>query len=164
VLIIEDNPAELAGLADFVASEGFATSQAASLVEARRILDSVTPDVILCYYLLPDGRGTQLLVELRDRLHLMDFVLVTSSVDEPEVRRREFLPKPVNLGSIQRVLARAQGAFGRKGQADPTKRQADVLPAGSQRRQSGGEQPRTGRVPELKTARFDGLPTSYSCS
>jgi CheY-like chemotaxis protein len=111
-LIVEDNPAELAGLAAFVATEGFRTSRASSLEEARRVLRRSCPDVILCDYLLPDGHGTELVDELGSRIRDVEFVLVTSSVDAPEVRRREHLAKPVDLRTVQRVLDRVRASAG----------------------------------------------------
>ncbi|HVS13815.1 MAG TPA: response regulator [Thermoanaerobaculia bacterium] len=114
-LIVEDNPAELAGLAAFVATEGFRTSRASNLEEARRVLRRCAPDLILCDYLLPDGHGTELLDDLDPHGGNVEFVLVTSSVDAPEVQQREHLPKPVDLGTVQRILARIRSQTGGRG-------------------------------------------------
>jgi two-component system, NtrC family, response regulator AtoC len=63
VLIVDDHSETLASLADLIEREGFTTSRAQSLQEARDELTSHPPDVILLDLNLPDGRGMSLLDE-----------------------------------------------------------------------------------------------------
>ena len=66
-LVVEDDPLTLRALATLVELEGFTVRRAASLAEARRELDRERPDVVLCDVSLPDGKGIELLAELRDQ-------------------------------------------------------------------------------------------------
>src|SRR5262249_23474490 len=62
-LIIHNDPAVGAPLAEMIAAEGFSIAVAGSLAEARDRLGSI-PDVVLLDLFLPDGNGIELLREL----------------------------------------------------------------------------------------------------
>lgn len=53
-----------------------------SLSEARVRLASSTPDCIVCDYQLGDGTGLELLMEIRNRIPELPFILVTGQGDE----------------------------------------------------------------------------------
>ncbi len=61
-LIVDDDPTSRSALADLIARDGFTTSLAASLAEAREHFDPV-PDLVLVDLVLPDGSGMELLSE-----------------------------------------------------------------------------------------------------
>lgn len=107
-LIVEDNPSELQGLASLVRSQGFEATCVRSLAEARRHLELATPDVLLCDLILPDGRGSELLDEIRDRDSTIKTLLITASVGCGDLRARRYLPKPVKVDTLIDFLARAR--------------------------------------------------------
>src|SRR6188508_2900479 len=81
-LVVEDDPLTLRALATLVELEGFTVRRAASLAEARRELERDRPDVVLCDMVLPDGKGMEVLAQLRDQAGV-EVILITgnASVD-----------------------------------------------------------------------------------
>jgi diguanylate cyclase (GGDEF)-like protein len=67
VLVVDDDSEYRAMLARLCDREGFLHREAGSLAEARRALDSEIPDALLLDIGLPDGRGFELVEELRNR-------------------------------------------------------------------------------------------------
>jgi two-component system response regulator AtoC len=111
VLIVDDEANAAAMLATALAAEGYTTSQAASLREARQQLLISPADAILLDLHLPDGSGLDLFAEtdLRGRAEI---VLITgrasveTSVQALRVGAADYLTKPVNLAQLKRVLSR----------------------------------------------------------
>jgi len=108
-LIVEDNPEALQALEELVSDEGFSTSTAASLENARDAVRETWPDIVLLDLKLPDGKGLELLDELNDGLR-PEVVLITghATVDTAVEALREgvtdYLTKPVDMGRLQAVL------------------------------------------------------------
>ena len=120
-LIIDDDATASAGLAELVADEGFSTSTAASLAEARDRLRNA-PDVILLDLVLPDGNGMELLRDL-PRGSTTEVIVVTghatleSSIEAIRRGASDYLLKPINLAHLRGVLSRV---------ARPTELRAEV--------------------------------------
>jgi two-component system response regulator HydG len=66
VLLVDDEPDFVAAAIEMVQLHGHTVESAARLEDARRILSSNVPDVLLLDLMLPDGNGLELLEELRD--------------------------------------------------------------------------------------------------
>jgi DNA-binding NtrC family response regulator len=66
VLLVDDEPDFVAAAIEMVQLHGHTVQSAARLEDARRILGSDVPDVLLLDLMLPDGNGLELLEELRD--------------------------------------------------------------------------------------------------
>jgi DNA-binding NtrC family response regulator len=101
VLIVEDDPATLDGLAAYVHSAGFSVIPAPSYTEARRLMPFARPDVVVADVRLGEYNGLQLLVQAR-ALDPPPAVIVTSGFQDPvlvaEAERlgAVFLLKPIN--------------------------------------------------------------------
>ena len=65
VLVVEDNPANMMLVVAVLARAGFRSAQAASAEEARRVIETVHPDVILMDIQLPGEDGLSLTRELK---------------------------------------------------------------------------------------------------
>jgi DNA-binding NtrC family response regulator len=65
VLLVDDEPDFVAAASEMVQLHGHAVQTAERLADARRLLASNTPDVLLLDLMLPDGNGLELLEELR---------------------------------------------------------------------------------------------------
>ncbi len=108
-LIVDDHSETLSSLAELVEREGFTTSRARSLQDARQQLQAQPPEVILLDLHLPDGEGMTLLDEL-DPASSPAVVLITgqASVDTAvEALRRglsDYLTKPVDFGRLRTIL------------------------------------------------------------
>jgi len=109
-LVVDDDPNFLLPLAELVEREGFTTSVASSLKDARALIDSKPPDVILTDLFLPDGKGIDLLEDLDTTLPTQ-VILVTghATVDTAvEALRKgvtDYLTKPLDLPRLRTVLA-----------------------------------------------------------
>jgi len=95
------------------ASDLHAVGRAMTLEEARRVLPSLTVDVVVVDYRLPDGTGVELVSQLREVMPGVGFVMVTAFPDPGALSGalkagcRGFVSKTsgVNalLGAIRRV-------------------------------------------------------------
>jgi TonB family protein len=109
-LLVDDDEAFLAALAEAVGRESFSTRTATSLAAAKTAISAGTPDVVLIDLHLPDGSGMELLEELR-AFPGTEVVLITgqASVETAvEALRRgasDYLVKPVDLARVKVVLA-----------------------------------------------------------
>jgi DNA-binding NtrC family response regulator len=108
-LLVDDNPDALEALTAVVEHEGFETSCAGTLAEARAAVRETLPEVILLDLKLPDGDGMALFDELGEDTR-PDVVLITghASVDTAVAALRErvtdYLVKPVDLERLRSIL------------------------------------------------------------
>jgi two-component system response regulator AtoC len=109
-LIVDDDRNFSMGLSELVTREGFSTSTAHSLKEARSELSKSYPDVTLVDLNLPDGSGMDLLRDIETGGG-GQVILITghASVDTAvEALRRgasDYLTKPVDFARVKAVLA-----------------------------------------------------------
>jgi DNA-binding NtrC family response regulator len=108
-LLIDDDPSVLSAFTELIEAEGFVTSVAGTLAEARkRIEESDKIDVVLCDLVLPDGSGTDLLREVDSATQ---FILITghASVDNAVEALRlgvaDYLTKPIDIARLKAVLS-----------------------------------------------------------
>jgi serine/threonine-protein kinase len=140
VLLVDDDEAFLAALAEAVGRESFSTRTATSLAAAKAAISGGAPDVVLIDLHLPDGSGMELLEEL-SAFPSTEVVLITGQATVEtavEALRRgasDYLVKPVDLGRVKAVLANASRTreLKRLAASLPWARRAtrgDALPAG----------------------------------
>jgi len=109
-LVIEDDPLTLRALSTLVEIEGFSVRSAATVAEARRQLERTRPVVVLCDVMLPDGKGMEILEELREQSGT-EVILITgnASVDTAVEALRlgayDYLVKPLDEGRLKTLLA-----------------------------------------------------------
>ncbi len=111
VLIVDDEPSSAEMLSTVVRGEGFTTSVAGSLREARQQLLMMPAQVVLLDLRLPDGSGMDLFedTELRGNAEI---VLITghasleTSVQALRLGAADYLTKPVAVPQLKRVLSR----------------------------------------------------------
>jgi DNA-binding NtrC family response regulator len=109
-LLVDDDPASLRALAEWIEEEGFAVRTATTLEEARGRLEAPVPDVVLIDLYLPDGMGLELLEDLRE-LPDTDVVVITgqgsinSAVDAIRGGAVDYLTKPIDVARLRRILA-----------------------------------------------------------
>jgi DNA-binding NtrC family response regulator len=116
-LIVDDHEPTLATLAQLVESEGFGTSKAASVEDARAQLGGTKFDVVLVDLNLPDGSGMGLLEEARNA-GSSAVVLVTgqasvnSAVEALRMGVTDYLTKPVDFERVRTILGEVKGSAG----------------------------------------------------
>ncbi len=111
VLVVDDDANAATTLSELVANEGFTTSTAHSLHEARRQMAIRRPDVILLDLVLPDGSGMDLIQDVESRT-TTEIVLITghasleSSIEALRLGAADYLLKPINMAQLQGILSR----------------------------------------------------------
>jgi len=109
-LVLDDDPNSLIALAELVEREGFTTSVASTLEDARSLIGRKPPDVALVDLQLPDGSGMDLFKDL-DGSANTDVVLITghasidTAVDALRRGASDYLTKPVDIPRLKSVLA-----------------------------------------------------------
>ena len=110
-LVVDDDVNAASTLSELVANEGFTTSTANSLQEARRQMAIRRPDVVLLDLVLPDGSGMDLIQDVESRA-TTEIVLITghpsldSSIEALRLGAADYLVKPVNIDQLQGILSR----------------------------------------------------------
>lgn len=106
VLLVEDDHVLGAAIRDFIASSGHGVDWTRRLDEARLSLQTVTYELILLDLSLPDGRGLDLLRELRVQKNPVP-VIITTAQDQVAVRIEglnsgadDYLIKPFDLSEM----------------------------------------------------------------
>lgn len=115
VLLIEDDHVLGAAMRDHVASVGHSVDWMRRLDDARLALDTVTYELVLLDLNLPDGRGLDLLRDLRSKGSSVP-VIITTAQDQVAVRIEglnsgadDYLVKPFDLSELSaRITAVAR--------------------------------------------------------
>src|SRR5262245_29699121 len=108
-LLVEDDLQSLEALAKLIAEQGFDVATAATIKEARHMLETASPAVVVSDLMLPDGKGLDLVKDINRES--TDIVLMTghASVDTAIEALRlgvsDYLTKPVDLHHLKSVLA-----------------------------------------------------------
>jgi DNA-binding response OmpR family regulator len=110
IVVVEDEQASREGLLVLLAGAGYRTIGAGTLREARRILEGITPDLLIVDIRLSGDNGLQLVAMAR---HPIPAIVITA-FDDPTLAAEarnlgaEFMLKPVSpaalLAAIQRKL------------------------------------------------------------
>jgi two-component system response regulator AtoC len=120
-LIVDDDPAFLAGLSELVKREGFDVRSASSLEQARAELAANPPDILLVDLHLPGGSGLSLLDGL-EPASAPEVVLITgaasveTAVDALRRGVADYLTKPVDFARVKMALANVTRALEMRGQ------------------------------------------------
>ncbi len=116
-LVVEDDPDSREALVEVIEREGFEAASAGNLAQARTLLGSFRPELVLVDLLLPDGSGLEMLaVPLENDLaEPPDIIIVTghSSVETAvDALRRgavDYLVKPLDMARLRTVLLQTAG-------------------------------------------------------
>ncbi|HKQ57431.1 MAG TPA: sigma-54 dependent transcriptional regulator [Candidatus Eisenbacteria bacterium] len=110
-LVVDDDLDFQTGLAELVQKEGFKTTTAKNLAEARQQLkEDPAPDVVLVDLMLPDGRGLDLKNDLPPGARTEIIVItghasVDSVIDALRNDVHDYLTKPLDIPRLKAVLA-----------------------------------------------------------
>jgi two-component system response regulator AtoC len=112
ILVVDDDPSIRSSFTEVLADEETEVRTAASAEEALAAIDAQRPDLVLSDVRMPGLDGIELLRLLKERVPGTDVIIMTAYDDMPTAvaAMREgafdFLPKPLDLEDLQRVLDR----------------------------------------------------------
>jgi two-component system cell cycle response regulator DivK len=122
ILVVEDNPLNRLLVHDILELRGHAVVEAATVDEARALLATERPDLLLLDVQIPGGGGEAVIREVRQRADLADMPIVAvTSLAMPGDRERllsigfqGYLSKPIDTrtfgAAIESYLKSAEGA------------------------------------------------------
>ncbi len=111
ILIVEDDADTRDMLCALAHTQQLACDAAATLEEARALIATHTPDLVLCDLVLPDGNGMDLFDELPKGAHV-EMVLTTghasleTAIDALRRGATDYLVKPLNMQRLNSIFAR----------------------------------------------------------
>lgn len=113
VLVVEDEPNIAEVTAEILEQLNHEVQLAATAGEAVAFVKRQRPDAILLDIILPDGRGTVVLDQLRTLRPDVPIIMVTANADEDlarETLRRgavDYVMKPFEIAQLTRVIEAA---------------------------------------------------------
>jgi two-component system, OmpR family, response regulator RegX3 len=105
ILIVEDEESYQDALNVGLSVEGFVVVGATNIAEARTLLESAKPDLVLLDVMLPDGSGIDYCRELHDTTHI-PVIMVTARTSEVdvvlglEIGAADYVTKPYRLREL----------------------------------------------------------------
>jgi two-component system, chemotaxis family, chemotaxis protein CheY len=114
LLIAEDDPATLTGLATYLSGAGFSVIPLPTFTEAHRIMPFAKPDVVVADVRLGEYNGLQLAVQAR-ALDPVPVIVVTSGFDDAVLKSEAerlgatFLLKPLDPAALVKLITSRLG-------------------------------------------------------
>lgn len=109
MLLVEDEVGTQDALATLLRMDGWQVLTAYDGAQALAQLERRTPDVIVTDYMMPNLDGLELIERIRSEPVTLDVPIVlmsASRLDRDSYREvQAFLPKPINLSELRKVLA-----------------------------------------------------------
>jgi len=127
ILVVEDDPAILAGLADLLDGEGYAVACAADGREALQRFDREPPALVLLDVMIPGKNGYDVCREIRHRDPLVPILMLTAKGEEVdkvaglELGADDYIVKPFGVSEL---LARIRAALRRRAAAEELRQEA----------------------------------------
>jgi DNA-binding response OmpR family regulator len=116
ILVVEDDTAILAGLADLLEGEGFLVHKATNGTKALILYETHKPDLILLDIMIPEKSGYDVCREIRRRDQATAIVMLTAKGEEIdkvvglEIGADDYIVKPF---AVSELLARVRAALRR---------------------------------------------------
>ncbi|MFN2238380.1 MAG: sigma-54-dependent transcriptional regulator [Thermoanaerobaculia bacterium] len=110
ILIVDDDQATTAGMADVMEEWGYEVESTGTIGDAWKAATSHVPDVAIVDLKLPDGSGMDLLKRFKDTYPDVSVIILTghatvdSAVKALKVGAEDFVTKPVDLPRLEVVL------------------------------------------------------------
>jgi DNA-binding NtrC family response regulator len=111
VLIVEDEDATRAGLAELVRTWGFVTEAAANGEEALKLITTFRPSIVVTDMVMPKMDGLTLLKALKDEADQLKVILLTAqgsvetAVEALKDGAADYLTKPVDTQKLKLLLS-----------------------------------------------------------
>jgi len=112
ILVVDDNHEMAEVLEELLDEEGYRVRCAFTGEAALREIAHESPDLVLADVMLPQVDGVSLAKQLRARGRATPVVLMSAVYSYVDVPGLPFLPKPLNLDALLRVIRREIEAHG----------------------------------------------------
>lgn len=128
ILVVEDEPAILTGIADLLTSEGFLVNPARDGKEALSLYEMEKPDLILLDIMIPEKSGYDVCKEIRKKDQNVPILMLTAKGQEVdkvvglEIGADDYIVKPFG---VKELLARIRAAL-RRNQIKPARKKDDT--------------------------------------
>jgi DNA-binding NtrC family response regulator len=112
VFILDDDATFAQEISRFLQRHGYLVQTAGLLSEARNVLSGFYPDIALLDLQLPDGQGTDMITEIREKLPFCLILMVSghgsisAAVDAVKMGAENFLTKPIHPEQLLITLER----------------------------------------------------------
>ncbi len=108
-LIVDDDFDFLSGVSEIASEAGFTVFGAASLAEARDVLEKGPVDLVMIDLVLPDGLGLELLREVKaaggsDVILISGVATLDSAIEALRLGALDYLTKPLDTARLRSVL------------------------------------------------------------
>jgi DNA-binding NtrC family response regulator len=129
VLIVEDDAATRAGLAELVRTWGFATEAAANGEEALRAIPTFRPAIVITDMVMPRMNGLELLKAIKTGDDPLKVIMLTAqgsvetAVEAVKDGAEDYLTKPVDPQKLRRLLERISELNAHKRENEALRRQ-----------------------------------------
>jgi two-component system response regulator PilR (NtrC family) len=113
LLIIDDEQSMLDLLSLLFEEEGFDVTTASSVSQAREQLGGITPDLVLCDILMPDGSGLDVLQEIKSGPNAPPVLMMTaypstrSAIEAMKLGAYDYIAKPFHTDEVKLLAAKA---------------------------------------------------------
>ncbi len=112
LLIVEDDASALFGYERYLVKNGYATTSASSLKDAKSVVSRERFDAILLDLQLPDGNSIEWIPQVKEQQPSVPIIVITGTSDIPTVVQaikngaENFLTKPVEMADLKAALAK----------------------------------------------------------
>src|SRR5947207_8058105 len=147
VLVVDDDRATSAGMADVVEEWGYEVEAADTVKAGWAAVSKLIPDVAIVDLKLPDGTGLDLLHKIKETYADVSVVILTghatviSAVKALKVGAEDYVTKPVDLPRLQVIL---------KSVEDKQMMKQEIIELRRQLQKMGARRPMAGRAPRLQ--------------
>ena len=112
VLVVDDNQDLAENIAEILGLRGYAATIANSAEEALPMALPDGPDLLVTDFRLPGISGAELVRQVRQRRGNVRAIVISAYTDDATIAAArdagaDFLPKPVDFGTLSRILAAA---------------------------------------------------------
>jgi DNA-binding NtrC family response regulator len=108
-LLVDDDDVFVPAIAEIIRQEGFNVTTAGTLAEARSVLLSLKPSLLLVDLALPDGSGLDLARESQDAsgthvILITGYASLDSAIEALRLKTYDYLTKPLDLDHLRNLL------------------------------------------------------------
>ena len=111
ILVVDDDPEVRMTTRDFLSSKGYTVTVAEGGREAMRMLETLTPDVVLLDVAMPDMDGLETLRAIVAARPTLPVIMVTANADIEitskvlQMGAADYVPKPFDLDYLDQAVS-----------------------------------------------------------